>query len=49
MATGIPIQIFQERLSGRILDLSAPVPGVYLLTISKWPYRDWSCILSVTA
>lgn len=28
-------------VSGRRVDISAPVPGVYTLIIAKFPYREW--------
>lgn len=34
-----PIQNFP--FDGPDIEFPAPVPGLYIVTITKWPYRDW--------
>ena len=35
-------------VSGKRVDLSAPVPGVYTVVLSLWPYREWRAEIVAT-
>lgn len=32
---------FSEKTSGSTIEISAPVPGVYTISITKYPFRRW--------
>lgn len=40
-----------ERLNfdGPAIELPAPVPGLYTVTITRWPYRDWTRTIEAIA
>lgn len=41
-AQGVGMPMHDGPLNGRTIDFDSPVPGVFTVTVRKWPMREWS-------
>lgn len=43
---GVSQPIWDAPLPDGWADLSVPAPGAYVVSITKYPYREWKCVVS---